>query len=404
MSARDRLTIHIKSRKTNTWWVSVIACIIILVILCMMGVWGKINKVQAPAYLTDESIEFRLTVTGDIQIDEFTRKQANKIGYKALFRGVREYWADSDYVMANVNGPILRYNEENYTSTREWEEESLYLRPAALRGMVDAGINLLSFANDEVYNYGTTGITSTLGLLNEVEIDYLGIAENTEEALYKVFPVGEISQADPSELLSESESAGDNVVVNRDAAVAVMSVNDVIINRSTVRADRAGVINSSLEGLYQTIYELSQLHEQVVVYIHFGEQNSENPSEEQREVAHALVDAGATLVIGTHTHMLQSAEIYNDSLIVYGLGDLVTSDSYSIQLDSALLDLVVKDGETQVYFTPLRIQEGRPVVTEQMLYQKRIQNTLTAELDEGSYLITEDGLIQIVLRSTSTQN
>jgi hypothetical protein len=61
----------------------------------------------------------------------------------------------------------------------------------------------------------------------------------------------------------------------------------------------------------------------VVVLNHWGMEGCAEPTGFQRKLAHALVDAGADLVVGTHAHIIQPEERYHDRLIVYGLGDFV---------------------------------------------------------------------------------
>src|SRR4030095_16872989 len=43
----------------------------------------------------------------------------------------------------------------------------------------------------------------------------------------------------------------------------------------------------------------------------------------QTELAHAAVDGGAALVLGTHSHVLETVERYNGGLIAYSLGNFV---------------------------------------------------------------------------------
>jgi poly-gamma-glutamate synthesis protein (capsule biosynthesis protein) len=46
-------------------------------------------------------------------------------------------------------------------------------------------------------------------------------------------------------------------------------------------------------------------------------------NKEQRKLAHRMIKAGATLVVGGHPHVTQAVEFYKERLIVYSLGNLV---------------------------------------------------------------------------------
>lgn len=70
-------------------------------------------------------------------------------------------------------------------------------------------------------------------------------------------------------------------------------------------------------------------HDVLIVLLHWGAQFTDVPSFTQRRVAHALVDAGADLVIGHHPHVLQGIERYRRGLIAYSLGNFLFPDTSS---------------------------------------------------------------------------
>jgi poly-gamma-glutamate capsule biosynthesis protein CapA/YwtB (metallophosphatase superfamily) len=61
----------------------------------------------------------------------------------------------------------------------------------------------------------------------------------------------------------------------------------------------------------------------LVVYCHWGVTGSNDPTEYQRTIGHALVDAGADIVAGSHPHQAQPVERYHDRLIFYSLGNFI---------------------------------------------------------------------------------
>jgi poly-gamma-glutamate synthesis protein (capsule biosynthesis protein) len=63
----------------------------------------------------------------------------------------------------------------------------------------------------------------------------------------------------------------------------------------------------------------------VVVSIHWGTNWGYRVDDEQRDFAHALIDAGACdLLHGHSSHHPRGVEIYCDRLILYGCGDFIT--------------------------------------------------------------------------------
>lgn len=379
LSAKQRMMIRIKKRKQ---WPCRMYIYISCIIFCGMVLVGKLQGVccaEAPESFGSETVKSRITIAGDVQVTDHVRKLANNIGYKQLFEGVSTYWENSDCVMVNVSGPVLRTDVDNYKSTREKDEDSNYLRPAAVRGFQAAGIDLLSFANDDAYNYGITGISTTMEVMKENQMDYIGIASNLNEVIYRT-----VEYKVPTPL-----GAMDN------RQISIVSVNDDIRDKSTVGTSKAGIINSSVNTLYTSIFEVSQQSVYTVAYVHFDDGENTKVTENQRTVAHAMIDAGADLVVGSNDS-LNSVEEYHGGLIVYGLGRFISDEFYSTSLDGAMLDLIVDENEqVYVYLTPTRIKDGQPTVTQSKLYKKRIHSTLLSELEKESYTVDENGVICI---------
>jgi poly-gamma-glutamate synthesis protein (capsule biosynthesis protein) len=61
----------------------------------------------------------------------------------------------------------------------------------------------------------------------------------------------------------------------------------------------------------------------VVVSLHWGIEYQPKPNAAQKELAHAVIDAGADIVAGHHPHVQQEPEVYNGRLIIYSMGNFV---------------------------------------------------------------------------------
>ena len=134
-------------------------------------------------------------------------------------------------------------------------------------------------------------------------------------------------------------------------------------------------------GLYGALYTyideeamveaISQLRDQADIVIfapHWGYEKSPHPHEEQIRLAHAAIDAGADLVWGHHTHVLQDMEQYKDGLIFYSMGNFCFGGIVSFfDLDSAIWqqeflkapDGTVTLGETTII--PVRISSREDI-------------------------------------------
>src|SRR5690606_9051287 len=59
-------------------------------------------------------------------------------------------------------------------------------------------------------------------------------------------------------------------------------------------------------------------HDTIVVSLHWGAGGERPIHPGQRALAHAIIDAGADLILGHHAHLLQAVEARGEGLIVYG--------------------------------------------------------------------------------------
>lgn len=381
LTAKERLTIQIKKRRHWPWKMYVYICCILFCVIVLTGVLQGVYCPAAPDKIANENNKVRITFTGDIKVSDNVRKLANKIGYDELLIGASSYWKDSDCVIANVSGPVLRTNVKNYTSTRDADEESDYIRPAAVRGFQAAGIDILSFANDDAYNYGRTGVSTTIEMMTESQMKYLGVMSSSLDPLYQT-----VEYTEDSPLGSAQTKQ-----------VAIISINDEIRDRSTVTDTRAGIVNSSVSDLYTEVYQISQTAEYTVAYVHFSNESSNKVTSEQRTIAQAVIDAGADVVVGSNA-TLGCIEEYHGGLILYGLGVLVSDEFYSTMVEGSILDLVVnEEGNLTVYLTPTRLKNGQVEITDNGFYQKRIQSVLTRGLEKSRYSIDENGIVSISL-------
>ncbi|MDX2094056.1 MAG: CapA family protein [Kofleriaceae bacterium] len=80
----------------------------------------------------------------------------------------------------------------------------------------------------------------------------------------------------------------------------------------------------------------------VIVTPHWGVEYSANPSRDQRQLAYRFLEAGATMVLGSHPHVLQPWEKYKtadgrEAFIIYSLGNFVSNQSQLARRSTLLL-------------------------------------------------------------------
>ena len=83
---------------------------------------------------------------------------------------------------------------------------------------------------------------------------------------------------------------------------------------------------------------------------HWGVEGTYHPTEAQKTLAHAVIDAGADLVWGSHPHVLQNVEQYGDGVIFYSLGNFsFGGNGYPRDYDTALIrQEVIRDADGNI--------------------------------------------------------
>jgi poly-gamma-glutamate synthesis protein (capsule biosynthesis protein) len=128
----------------------------------------------------------------------------------------------------------------------------------------------------------------------------------------------------------------------------------------TATADRPGMAWADPERIKVDVSSALNMSDLVIVLLHSGYENVSEPSPPQVATARAAIAAGASLVIGHHTHVLQGVEFFNDGVIIYGLGNFAFEDGGPPE--SAVLNIWLDgDGVRGMEFVPVIIEiDGHP--------------------------------------------
>ena len=121
----------------------------------------------------------------------------------------------------------------------------------------------------------------------------------------------------------------------------------------------------------ETRYYISSLAVSVkqfahAVRSHWGIENSEKITDEQRELARWLIDRGVDLVVGSHPHCVQPLDFYHGCPIAYSLGNLVFDGAPTVASwnRGALLEVGLNEGTriSSGSLIPVVLEDGLPRV------------------------------------------
>ena len=98
----------------------------------------------------------------------------------------------------------------------------------------------------------------------------------------------------------------------------------------------------------------------VIVNLHWGAEHTLRPLPQQRLEAHALIDAGADVIIGHHTHTLQTTETYRGKPIFYSIGNFIFDQQRPLNTEACIVRLRITPEKTMADAIPIRIDHCAP--------------------------------------------
>ncbi len=106
----------------------------------------------------------------------------------------------------------------------------------------------------------------------------------------------------------------------------------------------------------------------VIVTPHWGEEYETTPRAQEKVLAHSILDAGATAILGSHPHVLQPMEKYKtqdgrEAFIIYSLGNFVSGQKQLPRRTAALVYLGLTRGSDGKVFV-----NGARFVPTEMTY------------------------------------
>lgn len=272
----------------------------------VFGYWGVGKKA------VNDDQDTKLVFVGDIMLSRGIGNLMIHAGdWRYPFLNVAEYLKNADLTIGNLEGPI---------SSRGTKIGSIYsfrADPRVIEGLLYSGFDVLSLANNHMWDYGPLAFDDTLKILADNGIDYVGAGLSYEEAHT---PVIREAKGMKFAFLAYTNLLPSSLgLKNSNHAVAFPDETQMVadIQKATVIADI------------------------VIVQFHWGEEYEIAHNSYQENLGRMAIDAGADLVVGHHPHVAQGIEKYNNGYIAYSLGNFVFDQNFSKDTRSGLVLTVI---------------------------------------------------------------
>jgi poly-gamma-glutamate synthesis protein (capsule biosynthesis protein) len=248
---------------------------------------------------------------GDIMLDRLVAKRITRAQDPLLpFLFIASKLRSADIAFANLEGPV------SDRGVNQGSKYSFRFEPVGtINALTFAGFDVINLANNHIWDWGTIALLDTLTYLRTAGIQTIGAGANAEEANRPA------------------------IVALGDTRVGFLGYTTLYPKSLEATAARAGVSSPPLSSITAQIVDLkaSQHADLVVVSLHWGIEYEQHSTTSQQLFAHALIDAGADLVVGHHPHVAQEVERYKGKYIAYSLGNFVFDQDFSLETMRGLM-------------------------------------------------------------------
>ncbi|WP_296622839.1 CapA family protein [Marivirga sp.] len=295
---------------------------------------------------------------------------------KYMLSSVAHILRDADLTFGNQEGVILNEGGE----AKSCSDPSLcyiFRSPEHLaKHYVDAGIDLMSLANNHAGDFGDTGRKNTMRVLDSLGIHHAGQLAQP----FTIFEKDRIKYG----FVAFSPNNGTQSINDLEAAKGLIqhldSLTDIIIVS----------FHGGAEGKkYQHVTRERE---------YFYGENRGNVY----EFSHEMIDAGADIIFGHGPHVARAIEVYKNRFIAYSLGNFATYGRFNLRGENGLAPIakiwITEDGSFVKGEIISAVQKGAgvPEIDVNHGAAQKIKELTEADFPESKILIDPEGNIRYI--------
>lgn len=226
-----------------------------------------------------ENNNVSLILLGDVMLGRTVNSKSSDMrNPKYPFEKVADRLKSADIVYANLESPF-------FTDCPRIEDGYVFCAgPEMVQGLVFSGVDVVNLANNHNLNFGEKGVADTINLLDSKGIKWTGKG---------------------------------NLAVIEKRGVKFGFLGFDFVSRYPGRKD------------WDLIKVSDSKVDILVVGAHWGEEYKANANSFQQEWAKEMIENGADIIAGHHSHLVQNDEIINGKNVYYSLGNFVFDQMWS---------------------------------------------------------------------------
>ena len=307
---------------------------LLLVCFLLTGCFMKPKDEDKPKEPVKTENRVSYNAVGDNLIHQLLIDRAYKEGeydFSSYYSNIQSYIKEADLSFVNQE-TVLGGEELGYSGYPNFNTPT-----EMAQNLVDVGFDVVNGATNHSFDKGEKGLNHSIDVFANTPMTYIG--------LYK-------SQEDRDTI---------QVIEKNGIKIAFLSYNQLTNGHDVPHSYSYNPFDADL--ITSDIANAKEISDFVVVSAHWGNEYETSANSFQKKYAQVIADAGADVIIGTHSHTLQPVEWIegeqgNKTLVAYSLGNFVSGMmEEETQLGAMIsLDFVKDEGELKienVVLTPL---------------------------------------------------
>lgn len=284
--------------------------------------------------------------------------------YAGLFGELYPDLQQSALTIVNLEAPVITSGQPTAKTG-----PVISMKPSVLDALQSAKVNLVTLANNHIMDYGVAGFEETLTRLEQSDIAYVG--------------AGKTKTAQKQPYITEIKSK----------KIAVLNVCEhewIADTKSEAGANGVDIIDH-----FSQIQELRGTVDFILVIYHGGNEYHPLPTPEMKKIFRFFIDAGASAVVGHHTHTFSGYELYKNCPIFYSLGNFIFDSNKKAKGDNwhtgMAVGFTIVASEMRFEVIPFSQHEATLGLTK--LESNRLEN-FEAKIQHYNTIIADDERLQ----------
>lgn len=236
---------------------------------------------------------------------------------------------DADILMVNNEFPF-----SDQGAAMEDKQFTFRCSPSYVSALNEMGVDVVSLANNHTLDYGKEALTDTFQALDGAGICYGGAG-------------GTVERAEEVQTIEIDGKTYGFLAVSRVVPTADWKVENSTPGIFTCYSDTR---------LVELVQEAKEYCDYLAVYPHWGIEYEAYPEAYQTQIAERCIEAGADVIVGSHTHCLQGVSYIDGKPVFYSLGNFIFGQTID---RSAILKVTIDaSGNVSYQYIPVYAAGG----------------------------------------------